>query len=47
MTKYEVFKKFEFTLVHSIVTYRVLRVTKMTGSSSDDRIYDHLGYNFY
>jgi hypothetical protein len=28
-----------------IVTYRVVCVTKLTGSSSDDWIYWHFGYN--
>jgi hypothetical protein len=29
-----------------IVTCRMVRATKMTGSSSDDWIYWHLGYKF-
>jgi hypothetical protein len=33
------------SLCHSIVTCRVVRVTKITGSSSDDWIYWHFGYS--
>jgi hypothetical protein len=33
-------------LTHNIVTCRRVRVTIMTGSSSDDWIYWYIGYNF-
>jgi hypothetical protein len=32
-------------VTHNIVRCRVVRVTKMTGSTSDDWIYEHFGYN--
>jgi hypothetical protein len=39
-------EKYVLRWADNIVTYRVVRVTKLTDSSSDDWIYWHFGYKF-